>query len=217
MDFYYMRVSTQQQDLYRQEVEAKELKINSENIFSEKISGSIKNRPELKRLLSIVRKDDTIYFNEISRLSRNISHLIYFIDKLNSKGVNIVFLKEKLDTKTVLGKAMVLIIGIFAELDIENTKKRQTKGIERAKREGKYKGRKPIDTNTKLINTLYKEWKSGDLKSKDFMKALNLKRDTFYRRIKEYEDAAGITQAEKNLKAITNNINTQLKNKKNTQ
>src|SRR4030042_1546372 len=96
MDFYYMRVSTQQQDLYRPEVEAKELKINS-------------------------------------------------------KGVNIVFLKEKLDTKTVLGKAMVLIIGIFAELDIENTKKRQTKGIERAKREGKYKGRKPIDTNTKLI------------------------------------------------------------------
>src|SRR4030065_2225950 len=204
-----MRVSTQQQDLYRQEVEAKELKINSENIFSEKISGSIKNRPELKRLLSIVRKDDTIYFNDISRLSRNISHLIYFIDKLNSKGVNIVFLKEKLDTKTVLGKAMALIIGIFAELDIENTKKRQTKGIERAKREGKYKGRKPIDTNTKLINTLYKEWKSGDLKSKEFMRALNLKRDTFYRRIKEYEKQTCIKN--ENLNPI------QFKNTKNMQ
>lgn len=205
--FYYMRVSTNNQKLYRQEEEAKKLEIKTENIFSEKISGSIKNRPELKKLLAIVRKGDTIYFNEISRLSRNISHLVYFIDVLNDKGINIVFLKENIDTKTVLGKSMVLIIGIFAELDIENTKTRQKAGIEKAKREGKYKGRKKIEVkNEKLIDTLYPQWAKKEIKTNEFMSALNLKKDTFYRRITEYETKNNIQKNKKERKLRNTSI-----------
>ena len=225
MNFYYMRVSTNQQRLYRQEEDAKKLNIPSENIFSEKISGSIKNRPELKKLLSVVRKDDTIYFNEISRLSRNVSHLVYFIDLLNKKGVNIVFLKEKIDTTTVMGKGMAIIIGIFAELDIENTKTRQRAGIDKAKREGKYKGRKRIEIkNEKIFETLYKQWTNGEIKSKDFMIALGLKQKTFYRRIAEYEKQNNIIQTEKHLEKQMRELNQKVRenkqdreNKKNTQ
>jgi DNA invertase Pin-like site-specific DNA recombinase len=66
---------------------------------------------------------------------------------------------------------------------------RQKEGIEIAKQKGSYKnvGRKKIKPNDILFETLYKHWKERKIKAKEFMEALNIKRNTFYRRVKEYE------------------------------
>jgi hypothetical protein len=64
----------------------------------------------------------------------------------------------------------------------------QRKGIAIAKQEGKYKGRKPIDVDNALWNGLYTQWKAGELTARSFMNKLNLKPNTFYRKLKEYQN-----------------------------
>jgi DNA invertase Pin-like site-specific DNA recombinase len=66
---------------------------------------------------------------------------------------------------------------------------RQREGIEIAKKQGKYKnvGRSKITVNDSIFSSLYNDWKAKKIKAIDFMQALKMKRNTFYRRIKEYE------------------------------
>ena len=73
----------------------------------------------------------------------------------------------------------------LAELERENILERQREGIEIAKSEGKYKGRKPIDYNEAQMKALCKKWRAGEITATAAMKELGLKPNTFYRRVKE--------------------------------
>ena len=75
--------------------------------------------------------------------------------------------------------------GALAELERENILERQREGIEIAKSEGKYKGRKPIDYNEAQMKALCKKWRAGEITATAAMKELGLKPNTFYRRVKE--------------------------------
>ena len=61
-----------------------------DRIFSEKISGANKDRPQLKAMLNYVREGDTLYIESISRLGRSTKDLLNIIDTLNEKGVDLV-------------------------------------------------------------------------------------------------------------------------------
>ena len=67
-------------------------------------------------------------------------------------------------------------------------KQRQREGIEIAKSQGKYKGRKPIPINWMKFGQLYGEWKSKKITARDFMRRMGLSANTFYRRVREYEE-----------------------------
>ena len=60
-------------------------------------------------------------------------------------------------------------------------------GIERAKKQGKYKGRQPIKVDAGLFNAVYARWKDGEITAVQAQKELGLKPDTFYRRVKKYK------------------------------
>ena len=60
-------------------------------------------------------------------------------------------------------------------------------GIEIAKAQGKYTGRKPIPIDWMKFSQLYGEWKSKNITGRDFMRRMGLTANTFYRRIREYE------------------------------
>ena len=96
-----------------------------------------------------------------------------------------VSLKENIDTTTPQGRFMLTVFGALAELERENILERQREGIEIAKSEGKYKGRKPIDYNEAQMKTLCKQWRAGEITATAAMKELGLKPNTFYRRVKE--------------------------------
>lgn len=68
----------------------------------------------------------------------------------------------------------------------ENWKELQKIGIEKAKLEGKYKGRKKIEIDEDLFKTTCSQWRSGLITAKRAMEIVNLKPNTFYRRVKEY-------------------------------
>ena len=96
-----------------------------------------------------------------------------------------VSLKENIDTTTPQGRFMLTVFGALAELERENILERQREGIEVAKSEGKYKGRKPIDYDEAQMKALCKKWRTGEITATAAMKALGLKPNTFYRRVKE--------------------------------
>lgn len=96
-----------------------------------------------------------------------------------------VSLKENIDTTTPQGRFMLTVFGALAELERENILERQREGIEIAKSEGKYKGRKPIDYNEAQMKALCQKWRAGEITATAAMKELGLKPNTFYRRVKE--------------------------------
>lgn len=74
-------------------------------------------------------------------------------------------------------------------------KQRQRAGIEIAKFQGKYTGRKPIPVDWTKFGQLYFEWKSKKITARDFMRKMGLSTNTFYRRVREYEERNGINRA----------------------
>lgn len=103
MKIGYARVSTLEQNLERQiDQLAKE---GCERIYSEKVSGSKNDRPELHRMLDALRPGDTVIVSELTRLSRSQKFLIELVDRFSQTGVNIKSLKEIwLDTTTPHGR-----------------------------------------------------------------------------------------------------------------
>ena len=186
--YFYIRVSSKEQNTIRQEVKAKEHSIPLENVFIEKVSGkNITDRPVLINLMATLKNGDKLIVDSISRFARNTKDLIGLVEQLNNKGVVFVSLKEAIDTTTPTGMFMLTIFGAVAQLERDYLKDRQMEGIAVAVTEGKYKGRKPIEY-PKLWDKYYKMMQDGNISGVDVMKILDLKKTTFYKLVKQYEE-----------------------------
>lgn len=186
--YFYIRVSSKEQNTIRQEVKAKEFNIPNEQVFIEKVSGkNTTDRPVLNNMMAILKNGDKVIVDSISRFARNTKDLISLVEELNNKGVIFVSLKESIDTTTPTGMFMLTIFGAVAQLERDYIKDRQMEGIAIAKEEGKFKGRKPIEY-PKQWDKYYNMYKQGTIKGVDMMKILELKKTTFYKLLKQYED-----------------------------
>lgn len=182
----YVRVSTAEQNETRQ-VEALK-KYNVDKWFIEKISAKDTNRPQLNFMLDFCREGDTIYIHSLDRIARSTKDLLNIIDQLNNKKVNLISNKENIDTTTATGILFITMLGAIAEFERTNMLERQREGIVIAKAAGKFKGRKPIKC-PENFEDVYNKWKNRKLTSNEAMEKLGLKRNTFYKFIKEYESA----------------------------
>lgn len=174
-----------------------------DRIFSEKLSGANGDRPQLRAMLEYVREGDTLYIESISRLGRSTKDLLNIIDTLTAKGVTLISHKEKIDTDTPAGNFMLTVFAALSQLEREQLKQRQREGIEIAKAQGKYTGRKPIEIDWTRFGQLYGEWKSKSITGRDFMRRMGSSANTFYRRVREYEAEHGITRDYLCLKATS--------------
>ena len=184
MKVAYVRVSTAEQNEARQ-VEALE-KHGIERWYTEKISGKDTNRPKLKEMLEYVREGDTVYIHDFSRLARSTKDLLEIVEQLQDKKVNLVSNKENLDTSTPTGKLMLTMIGAIAEFERANTLERQREGIAIAKREGKYKGRKPVSISKEAFLIQYERYQKREINKGELAKILDISRPTLDKLIKEY-------------------------------
>lgn len=182
----YIRVSTEHQETARQETLMKQYQV--ERVFAEKMSGKNANRPELKAMLEYVRDGDTLYIESISRLGRSTKDLLNIIDILKSKRVSLVSSKENIDTTTPQGRFVLSIFAALSELEREQTLQRQREGIAIAKANGKYKGRQPLSVDWEKFGHLYMLWDSGRITAVEFQSRMGMKPNTFYRRLREYEN-----------------------------
>lgn len=182
----YIRVSTVDQNLARQEETMQEY--NVEKIYSEKISAKNKNRPQLKAMLDYVREGDTIVVHDFSRLARNTKDLLEIVELLESKNVKLKSKGDDIDTSSPVGKFMLTIIGAVAELERANILERQKEGIAIAKEQGKFKGKQVKNIDETLYNELYTQYKNREITKIQFAQALNVSRPTLDRYIKAREE-----------------------------
>lgn len=182
----YIRVSTQEQNIARQEESMKEIGV--EKLYVDRCSGKNASRPQLMEMMAFVREGDTVIVSEISRFARNTRDLLELIDELTKKGVEFKSLKESIDTSTPTGKFMLTIFGAVSQLEREYILSRQKEGIEIAKSKGVYRGRTPISVDEGAFEREYRRWKAGEITATEARKRLGLKPNTFYRRVKAYED-----------------------------
>jgi DNA invertase Pin-like site-specific DNA recombinase len=164
----YIRVSSEGQNTARQK---KSLKCEGCSIFyEEKVSGASKERPELQRMIKELEEGDIVMIHEISRLSRSVKDLIEIVDEIKQRKASLKSLNEAwLDTTSdnPMNEFLLNIFGSLAQLERGLTLKRQKEGIEIAKSQGKYKGRKTKlfeggkeEQRMKAIIEAYKQGKS---------------------------------------------------------
>ena len=183
----YIRVSTKEQNTGRQFELLKQKEIRIDKAYEEHVSGKNTNRPQLQAMLDYVREGDTVYIESISRLARNTRDFLNIVEMLQEKKVNLVSLKESIDTSTPQGKFMLSVFSALYQLERENILERQREGINLALKEGRAYGRPPV----KMSDTFpanYKKWKEGKITATEFMKQESLPRTTFYRLVNQYEN-----------------------------
>ena len=180
MQIAYIRVSTEDQNEARQ-VEAMQ-KYQIEKWFVEKVSGKNTNRPKLQEMLDFAREGDTIHIHDFSRLARSTKDLLDIVEMLNKKHIALVSNKENLDTSTPTGKLMLTMIGAINEFERTNLLERQREGIAIAKRNGVYKGRKPIVV--KDFQNHYQRYLKREITKTQLAKELKISRPTLDKLIK---------------------------------
>ncbi|CAG0897073.1 unnamed protein product [Cyprideis torosa] len=135
----YARVSTDQQD-YALQVEALERE-GCEKIFSEKLSGGKRKRPELDKMLDQLRKGDVVIVWKVDRLARSIKDAIEIVELIEKAGGQIKSLTEPFDTTTPMGDFLFKLNAIYAELERSMIRERTKAGLARAKEQGRVGGR----------------------------------------------------------------------------
>ena len=174
----YIRVSTQEQNTARQEVD----KERFDRVYIEKASGKNTDRPELKALLDFVRDGDVVEVESYSRIARNTQDLLAIVSQLTAKGVHFVSQKEQVDTSTPAGRLMLTIFAGLAQFERECLLERQAEGIAIAKQEGRM-GRPEIQPCADFAS-IVKDWQDGKMTAVEAMKQAGMTKATFYRKVK---------------------------------
>lgn len=192
----YSRVSTKEQNLDRQLVELRKY-VDDRFIFQDKVSGKDFNRPEYQLMRKVAQKGDVIYVKSLDRLGRNKSEVKQELEYYKNEGVRIKILDIPTSMMDIpegqewlmdmINNLLIEVLATMAEQERLNIRQRQAEGIAIAKEQGKYKGRKEIDFPENWAE-VYDQWKSRKIKGNEAMEKLGLKRNTFYRLIKKYEE-----------------------------
>lgn len=180
----YIRVSTIDQNTDRQEVALKDM---CDKIFLEKESGKNMNRPELKKMLDYIREGDIVIIESISRLARSTKDLLSMVQTFQEKKVDLISLKENIDTSTPQGRFILTIFGALYELERDNILQRQSEGIECARNRGVKFGRPGINL-PKDSQEIIRDYKEGKITGVEAIKKLNISKASFYRLIKDQEN-----------------------------
>lgn len=138
----YARVSTQDQ---RPELQSDALeKEGCEQIFQEKITGKLRDRPELSQCLRTLRKGDTLVVWKLDRLARSLKDLVEIIHDLSEREVGFKSVTESIDTTTSGGRLVFHIFGALAEFEHSLIRERTIAGLQAARARGRKGGRRPV-------------------------------------------------------------------------
>ena len=171
MVYGYIRVSSKDQNEDRQMIAMKELPIPDKNIFMDKQSGKDFERPQYKKMVRRLKKDDLLYIKSIDRLGRNYAEILEQWRILTKdKGIDIVVLDMPLlDTRrgkdlmgTFLSDIVLQVLSFVAENERTNIKQRQAEGIAAAKARGVRFGRPPRPL-PETFHENYQRWKAGKI------------------------------------------------------
>lgn len=190
MEYGYARCSTtiDRQDVNRQKMELKKLGVKESNIFWEYESGAKTDRKELNRLFEVVKQGDTIATTEVSRLTRSTKHLCEIMQMVQEKklllnigGSFVVDCRE--DDIDPMTKGMIMMWGVFAEMERDIISSRIKSGMENAKAKGSKIGRPERTIDNLPVNFLkyYPMLQNGSINISELARLSGLGRTSIYR------------------------------------
>ena len=191
----YIRVSTREQNEDRQRIALKEVGVAERNIYLDKQSGKDFDRPQYKKLLRKMKKDDLLYIKSIDRLGRNYEEILQQWRYLTKeKGIDIVVLDMPLlDTRrgkdlmgTFLSDIVLQVLSFVAENERSNIRQRQAEGIAAAQARGVKFGRPalPLPENFQEVHS---RWRAKEITLKQAAQECNLPTGTFYGKARQFE------------------------------
>lgn len=197
IDYGYARCSTNEskQDIDRQKRELIALGIKEENIFWEYESGTKNDRVQFNRLMEIVKEGDSITSLEVSRLTRSTQKLCEIINEVKSKKIKLVIAGsltidctpgKELDSMT---KGMLMMWGVFAELEHDMIVQRVKSGMKNAAAKGKIIGRPKTTAENipAIFYRYYPKYKNGSINLSEFSRLCEMTRATIYKYLKLVE------------------------------
>lgn len=181
----YARVSTRDQNLDSQYDMLQQA--GCDKIFGDTVSGVSEYREGWDNLLAYVRPGDTIVVAELSRMTRSLMHLLQLVREFDEKKIDLVSLRENIDTSTATGRAFIAIMGAINQMERELKAERAAAGRSAAKARGKTGGRPRTDV--KLLEKARRLYEDSADSADDVCKALGIGRRTFFRYLEEYRQA----------------------------
>lgn len=184
----YIRVSTKEQNEQRQLAAMAAARIPRGNIYLDKQSGKDFNRPQYKRMLRRMKRDDVLYILSIDRLGRNYGEILEQWRILTrEKGIDIAVLDMPLlDTRrgkdlmgTFLSDIVLQVLSFAAENERTNIRQRQAEGIAAAKARGVKFGR-PRAVLPDNFHAVHRAWRAKKLTLKQAAAACRMPESTFY-------------------------------------
>ena len=192
----YIRVSTREQNEVRQLMALQGVGVLEQNIFLDKQSGKDFNRPQYRKLLQKLKKDDLLYVKSIDRLGRNYEEILQQWRVLTKEiGIDIVVLDMPLlDTRrgkdlmgTFLSDIVLQVLSFVAENERTNIRQRQAEGIAAAKARGIKFGRPSLPLPENFYE-VYTAWKAKEITLKEAAEACHMPVGTFYGKAKKFEN-----------------------------
>lgn len=198
-NYGYVRVSTKEQNEDRQLIALRELRVPEKNIYTDKQSGKDFERPQYKKLIRKLKKDDILYIKSIDRLGRNYEEILEQWRILTKdKRIDIVVLDMPLlDTRRgkdlmgmFLSDIVLQVLSFVAENERTNIRQRQAEGIAAAKAKGVRFGRtpKPLPDN---FEEVYRRWNHGEITGAAAARACGMPLSTFRDRAFKLKKSVG--------------------------
>ena len=178
--FGYALVSKEQHCLDRQLDLLK--KYGVDIIYNEKMTVTKRNRPELEKLMERLTEGDTVVVESLSRLGRSTKDLIWLMETFNSKGVNLVSLKESIDTTSSTGKLLFTLMSALAQFERDVLADRTREGLAAAKARGRKGGRPPA--NSESVKRAVKLYRTGEYTAKEIYELTGVRKTTLYKNLK---------------------------------
>lgn len=193
--YAYARVSSKDQNLDRQIVELKK-HVDDRYIFTDKQSGKDMERPQYQLLRKVAQRDDVIYIKSLDRLGRNKQQIKDELEYYKSEGVRIKILDIPTTMMEIqvgqewlidmINNLLLEVLSTMAEQERINIRTRQAEGIAEAQANGKHLGR-PKAEYPKEWQEVYEKWKAKEITAIKAMEQLGLKKNTYYKLVKQYE------------------------------
>ena len=177
----YARVSTLDQNLSRQIDMLNQYGVD--RLYTEKMSGTKRNRPELTKLLAHMDEGDTVVIESLSRLGRSTKDLIELVELFQKRGVQLVSLKESIDTSTSTGKLLFTILSALAQFERDVIADRTREGLNAARARGHSGGRPKSDD--KKVSQAIKLYQSKQYTVKEIEELTGIRKSTLYRYVKK--------------------------------
>ena len=174
----YARVSSNDQDTSIQAAALR--KAGCAVVRVEKASGkSREGRDELASILEFIRPGDVLVVTKLDRLGRNTRDALNLVHELDERGACLRVLEPAIDTWGPMGRMVLTVLGMVAEMELSFLKDRQRAGIEAAKAKGIYKGRPPTFDRAKIL-----ELRKQGMGATAIAEAVGCKRGNVYKALK---------------------------------